>query len=54
MKAFFLACIGICHHQRATFPQRIRGADIVTQSCLDCGCQLEYDWNRMKSKPVAQ
>jgi len=37
-----------CRHNRYTFPQSSRGSHDTTVSCLECGAQLNYDWQAMK------
>jgi hypothetical protein len=35
--------LGICFHQKITWPQTLRG--VTTVSCLECGRTLPYDWD---------
>ena len=38
-----------CRHSSLSFPQKRAG--VVTQSCLQCGSEFEYDWERMERSP---
>lgn len=56
MVARLLNVLGICQHSRTTFPQSPRGRYDVTAhiTCLECGREFPYDWERMSTKKVAQ
>lgn len=54
---FLLSLVGICSHQRTTFPltpiQRVNSRAYLRAVnpyvvCLDCGKEFAYDWDRMK------
>jgi RNase P subunit RPR2 len=46
MLRFLFRLLFGCGHKRTTFPLKRDGQTRVT--CLDCGEELVYDWNKME------
>lgn len=38
-----------CNHSRTTFPLKPAGRPAYV-ACLDCGAEIEYDWNAMRMR----
>ncbi len=53
MPSFWSRILG-CRHERLSFPiltsqDRFRGEAVMPHvTCLNCGCEFHYDWERMQ------
>lgn len=48
MIGFVLDALGVCQHQKTTFPQTEPGRPSPHVSCLECGRRFDYDWQEMR------